>query len=181
MPIDFMEAVEHKLGNVVGKLSKRIEEKELEQKEFFDLVFELLKEEGLVSEYDPETVGMMTAKLEYKIGARLEFGVEHMYLTTKKTKISSSAMNDIQKYNELLSSVELYLVENTKDRTAERKKFESLIKKYVKKNVNVSYYRFYELIGTIEANMARKFKVIGPPKKIGQYDEKTIDEVLKKI
>lgn len=180
-----MDMLEQKLENVVRKYSTMIEERELKEDELYDFVFKLLKEDGLLTKRDPYTVGKMTAKLEHKTGTRLGFGIKHDYCFTQKTKISSLAIDDMQKYDKLVSSVELYLAKNAENGRIEREKFGFLIVEYVERNADVSgasdAYRLYGLMGSIKAKLERKFEIIESAQMIGQYNEDEIDKILKKI
>ncbi|MCK4520951.1 MAG: hypothetical protein KAU20_00120 [Nanoarchaeota archaeon] len=181
--------MEEKLRNVKEGLIEKLSQRELEERQYFQTVYQLLHDEGIVKgAYKNSTiqvVATVAVGLRGKLPAEQHWGLEKRYVALEGRELSTEVQEDLRKYSELEANTNDYLRTKIGNQPIFKSKFERMVEDYLMSQTELSNMTSKdnqrEAVIRITINLDKKFKVQEDPKKIGKYDIQSIESALDKL
>ena len=185
-----------KFRNIKEKLVEKLNERELEDGEYWQMVYQLLLNEGIVKGSYKNAAAEVTVRLAVrllpKLPAEEHWGLEKKYIALKGRKLSTEVQEDLRKYSELERMTHDYLKKELGNKLIFRSQFETMIEKYLMNQTDLpnmaSKRKQREAairISTVLELTTREFNVQRDPmkkiKKIGNYDIKILENAVDKL
>ena len=179
--------LEKRLETVLNNLSSRLLESEVARGDYYHLIFEQLKSQGILSGTSSENlveVGIMTYYLNEKLSPRTLVGLAQDYLTLEPTPtISDEAREDIAAYERFETRVGEYLKQHFGKEPISKDDFERAVQDYVSPKLPDDFANFRK--NDISSHLTRvyktEFNIVPTTRYIGNYSEESIIRAFDKV
>jgi len=179
-------SLEEKMETVLKGLKTRLLESEVSQSEYFDLIYEGLSAQGILTGShgdNSQAIGYSSAILGNKLGIVKEMGLKEEYVFLPKTPLSEAAKTDIAGNAALVKGAVPYVRAHCTE-PIPRDVFEKTIEEYVTQSTpGIDSYRRAKLEGQLWAICQRSVVVenrLFRSTRIGEYAESAVEQAVKK-
>ncbi|MBN2459105.1 hypothetical protein JXB28_02380 [Candidatus Woesearchaeota archaeon] len=180
--------LEDKLRNIKDEVVKILEQREMEQDEYFNTVHDLLRKEGLAKgKYSIENMGLAVSvgeSIRVKVKAEMHTGIHKRYVSLKDKELSIEAEHDVRSLNSLVEYTGRHIRQQTQGKPIKEHEFSRMIESYISSQKLIPITDGSAMawaIGGAIARLENYFDVIKEPVKYGGIDKHDLYEALKNI
>jgi hypothetical protein len=181
------QTLEQKLKNVKTRIMKDLEQNDLEESKYHEIMKQYLREEKVTNN---ETSIMTNIEITSLISSSKpiisQYGLKNDYISLENKELPTEITEDIKKYNKLKIQLTNYLDETIKPNEKTINQFIDIINSYINTNINsinenrrciISNRMSFDFIGKIKYQFKKEEEKLP----IGEYTFSELYNVINKI